>query len=223
MAADERCPAALEERPSRPQHDRRRQGELDPDGDLRRHQIVQARGAGMWPPISRTNTGRVSTRPIQNRRVMSASSWFGAASAVISDRFERHAADRAASRPDLADFRVHRAGVDGVGRRGRGSRRLGLRGICPGRPRTWSGSRPSRNGRLCPHGRKRCLDVAGSTFIPQTGSVTVVAVTASAALLPRPQQLAAAAVVTVLMLVHDNSPGRDGSPARWETWGFPLW
>jgi hypothetical protein len=39
---------------------------------------------GMWPPISRMNTGRASTKPIQNRRDMSASSWFGAASGVTS-------------------------------------------------------------------------------------------------------------------------------------------
>ena len=38
---------------------------------------------------------------------------------------ERHAADRAASRPDLADFRVHRAGVDRS--RGRARRRFGRR------------------------------------------------------------------------------------------------
>ena len=38
--------------------------------------------AGMWPPISRMNTGAVSASPIQKRRVMSESSWFGGASAV---------------------------------------------------------------------------------------------------------------------------------------------
>ena len=36
---------------------------------------------GMWLPISRMNTGRVSARPIQKRRVISASSSFGWASA----------------------------------------------------------------------------------------------------------------------------------------------
>jgi hypothetical protein len=34
------------------------------------------------PPISRTNTGNVRTSPIQNRRVMSVSSWFSPSSAV---------------------------------------------------------------------------------------------------------------------------------------------
>ena len=38
----------------------------------------------MCRPISRTSTGRVNTNPAQNRRDMSANSWFGAASAVIS-------------------------------------------------------------------------------------------------------------------------------------------
>ncbi len=35
-----------------------------------------------WPPIASKNTGSASTRPIQNRRDMSVSSWFGAASAL---------------------------------------------------------------------------------------------------------------------------------------------
>ena len=35
-----------------------------------------------WPPISSTNTGSASTRPIQNRRVMSASSGLGPLSRV---------------------------------------------------------------------------------------------------------------------------------------------
>jgi len=39
---------------------------------------------GMWLPISRTNTGRVSARPIQKRRLMSASSRLGCASADTS-------------------------------------------------------------------------------------------------------------------------------------------
>ena len=37
-----------------------------------------------WLPISSTNTGSVRARPIQNRRVMSASSGLGPASAVAS-------------------------------------------------------------------------------------------------------------------------------------------
>jgi len=39
---------------------------------------------GMWLPISRMNTGRVNASPIQKRRVMSASSWLGWASADAS-------------------------------------------------------------------------------------------------------------------------------------------
>jgi hypothetical protein len=38
-----------------------------------------------WPPISNTITGTDSTRPIHRRRVMSASSGFGTASAVTSN------------------------------------------------------------------------------------------------------------------------------------------
>ncbi|SPU46553.1 Uncharacterised protein [Brevundimonas diminuta] len=37
-----------------------------------------------WPPISRANTGTDSASPIQNRRVKSVSSGFGALAAVTS-------------------------------------------------------------------------------------------------------------------------------------------
>ena len=40
-AVDDRRPAAHEERPARPQHDRRREHELNPDRDLRRNVVVQ--------------------------------------------------------------------------------------------------------------------------------------------------------------------------------------
>ena len=55
-------------------------------------------------------------------------------------RLERHAADRAAPRPDLAHLRMHRTGVDRAFRH-RLRRGLAAEDISPDRRRTWSGSR----------------------------------------------------------------------------------
>ena len=60
---------------------------------------------------------------------------------------QRHAADRAAAGTDLADLRMHRAGIDRALRRG--GFRLALVEILPwDRRRIWFGSRPSRNDRF---------------------------------------------------------------------------
>ncbi len=78
----------------------------------------------MWPmrcpPISSTNTGMVSTSAIQKRWLMSASSGLGTAVGSHMQRLQRHAADRAGTGADMPDFRVHGAGIDRVGRAGRG-------------------------------------------------------------------------------------------------------
>src|ERR1700678_1754819 len=66
--------------------------------------------AGMWPPISRTNTGTVRADPTQNRRAMSVSSWFSPTSVVALPG--RHSADATIGRPHLASLRMHRGGVD---------------------------------------------------------------------------------------------------------------
>ena len=68
--------------------------------------------AGMCPPISRTNTGRASARPIQKRRVMSISSRFGPASAVTSSGSSAMPQIGQLPGPVLPDLRMHRAGVD---------------------------------------------------------------------------------------------------------------
>ena len=81
VARDQRLRAAHEERPARPQHHRRGEGELDV---IRQRGRDPMRGPTKWPPISSTMTGSASTRPIQNRRVMSASSGLGPLSAVAS-------------------------------------------------------------------------------------------------------------------------------------------
>src|SRR5664279_2543723 len=47
-------------------------------------EITSSIAGNRWPPISSTNTGSANTRPIQKRRVMSASSRLGPLSAVTS-------------------------------------------------------------------------------------------------------------------------------------------
>ena len=110
LRAHERGPAAHEERPARPQHHRRRQRELHPVRRLPRR--CSACRSIRWPPISSTTTGKASSSPIQNRRVMSTSSGFGPRLGARLRRLERHAADRAGAGPDLPDLGMHRTGVD---------------------------------------------------------------------------------------------------------------
>src|SRR5712692_2454566 len=57
------------------------------------------------PDISRAKTGTVSTRPIQNRRVMSRTSGLGRSSALANTGSSA-----------MPDFGVHRARVDRAGR-----------------------------------------------------------------------------------------------------------
>ena len=134
--------------------------ELDP---VRERADRRSRGRRRCARPSRARPpGRVSARPIQNRRVMSASSGLGPVSAVAHLGLERHAADRAGAGADLADLRMHRAGVD---RAFRHRRRGAFVRACPDiwrdRRRTWCGSRPSRNnrrGRDARGGAWRCAD-----------------------------------------------------------------
>ena len=83
--------------------------------------------------MSRTTTGIASAIPAHRRRVMSASSGWGRSSADHT-RFERHAADRARARADLAHLRMHRAGVDRA-LPASGLRLRTARGTCQDRPR----------------------------------------------------------------------------------------
>ena len=93
LRVTQRLPAALEERPARPQHHRCREGKLDPVRQCRVDQAVTGRRDGRPSPAR--STGSVSTRPIQKRRVMSASSGLGGAVEARDLRLQRHAADRA--------------------------------------------------------------------------------------------------------------------------------
>ncbi len=112
LTRHERAPAAHEERPAGPQHDGRRECQLD---DVRPCSARSSRQCRYnVRPFPARRPAALATRPIQKRRVMSRSSGLGTAVAVDGHGFERHAADRAGAGADLPDFRVHRAGVDRV-------------------------------------------------------------------------------------------------------------
>ena len=93
-------------RPTAPPASRRRTGSSSTTAGLTR-----CRPSRCWP-ISSRNTGTVSASrdPEPPRHVGQLG--IGAAVGGHHVRLERHAADRAASRPDLADLRMHRAGED---------------------------------------------------------------------------------------------------------------
>jgi hypothetical protein len=84
-------------------------------------------------------------------------------------RFERHAAERAVARTIVADLRVHRAGMDNPGLGESGRCDLGLEMGVRSRHELGPAASPAEMEHLPPWS-KRCFEVAGSTFIPQTGS-----------------------------------------------------
>ena len=109
LAVDDRCPAALEERPARPQHDRRRADQPDPVRQP--HVEASAEPHAEHHVAHRQQEHRQTQRaPIHSRRVMSTSSGFGGRRRDGA-RLERHAADRTGSRRVADDLRVHRTGV----------------------------------------------------------------------------------------------------------------
>ncbi len=150
VARDQRLPAAHEERPAGPQHDRSGEGELQPVRQRRIDPTVRA--DQMRAHLQHEHRhGEHEPDPEPARHVEQ----FGIGAGVGGGQhgLERHAADRAGARPDLADLRMHRAGVDGALRHrlGRCARRR--RDTCRDRRRTWRGSRRSRNSRC---GRDGC-------------------------------------------------------------------
>ena len=72
LRCDHRRRGPLEERPAAPEHDRRRQQQLQPTADAESS------------PMCSTSSGTVRTRPIQKRRLMSISSGFGPSSALAT-------------------------------------------------------------------------------------------------------------------------------------------
>ena len=125
--------------------------------------------AGMWPPISSTNTGSVrAQRRSRTAGVMSASSWLGAASAVPSSGSSAMPQIGQLPGPVLADLRVHRAGVDRAGlRRGAGALRARY---LPGSA-SELGPAAGRAEEVACRQRARRFERAGSTVMPQTGSL----------------------------------------------------
>ena len=116
IAALERRPAALEERPARPERDRRRERQLDPVGKRFRHKLMQA--SEMPAHLEHEDgDGERERDPEAPRHVDE----FGARARRFRGdlRLQRHAADRAGAGMVLTNLRMHRAGVD----RARGRRR----------------------------------------------------------------------------------------------------
>jgi hypothetical protein len=114
VAGAQRLPAANEERPARPQHDRRCDGKLDP---VRPGRIDQAVSADEMSAHFEDHRGRGEHRadPETPRHVGKLGIWRIVEACDLG--LQRHAADRAAAGADLANLRVHRAGVDRAGRR----------------------------------------------------------------------------------------------------------
>ena len=78
-----RCPAALEKRPAAPQHDGRRQRELDPVAETRGGWNAAARlMRGIIRNMAKATSGMPITTLVQKRRVMSRSSGFSSVAAV---------------------------------------------------------------------------------------------------------------------------------------------
>ena len=111
VAVDDRRPAALEERPAAPEHDRRREREL-------RASSAHAGGSSVLqrlPGQQLRDHEREHRRPSARATTRTAASCRRARGCRVLERddarLERHAADRAGTRPVLDDLRVHRARV----------------------------------------------------------------------------------------------------------------
>ena len=100
---DERHPTALEERPARPEHDRRRQRALQPGKALAGHREGEHwHGQDQADPEAPLHIGKFGIGAGIDRRI----EWF-----------ERHAAQRAGARFVGADLGMHRAGPDAASSR----------------------------------------------------------------------------------------------------------
>ena len=172
LRVTQRLPAAHEERPAGPQHDGRGERELNP---VRQRRIDQAMAADeMAAHFQHDGRQREHEADPEAARHVGE---FGIGRRIEARdlRLQRHAADRAASGADLADLRMHRAGVDRAFRH-RGFRlAVFLRDRRRDRRRIWCGSRPSRNERSRRDSRSGACWSRGSTVMPQTGSRTVAA------------------------------------------------
>ena len=113
IAADDRRPASLEERPSAPEHDRSRESELDPIASpVRDEAIERTSGQELTNHERQDGHGERERREEASRHVHQ----FGIALLDEGDvnRLEGHAADRTHPGAFLAHLRMHRAGVFGL-------------------------------------------------------------------------------------------------------------
>ena len=126
IARLQRLRAAHEERPAGPEDDRRRQHELDP----LRHGLADRVQAGQMSAHFQRDDRNGEREPDPEPAAHVGEFRIGRGLRRHRLRLERHAADRAGAGAGLADFGMHRAGVDGaVGHRKRGRRcwsRLGV-------------------------------------------------------------------------------------------------
>jgi hypothetical protein len=109
IARGDRLPAAHEERPSRPQHHRRGECELDPVRPALIDEAVAAHDVRAH--LEREDRKRQDQSDPEAPAHVGE---FGVGSGLGARDlgFERHAADRAGAGAGLADFGVHRTGVD---------------------------------------------------------------------------------------------------------------
>ena len=115
IAAHQRLPAAHEKRPPRPQHDRGSKHQLNP---VRQGLVNPAVTAGKMTAHLQDDRrkGKHKADPEAPRHVREFGIWRRVQRCHFG--LQRHAADRAVSGTDLADLRMHRAGVDRAFRRG---------------------------------------------------------------------------------------------------------
>ena len=115
IARQQRLPAAHEERPAGPEHDGRGEGELDPVRPCRVDQAVTAdEMAAHFQHDGGKREDEADPEPAGHVRQLGIGRRIEAGDLGL----QRHAADRATSRADLADLRMHRAGVDRAFRHG---------------------------------------------------------------------------------------------------------
>ncbi|GJE02849.1 hypothetical protein GMJLKIPL_4798 [Methylobacterium isbiliense] len=109
VAALHRRPAAFEERPAGPQHHRRGQHQLQPVAVLLAEAINQAsQVTAHFQREHRQRQHQADPEPPGHVDQLGARAGVGA----DQQRLQCHAADRAGSGTDLANFGVHRAGID---------------------------------------------------------------------------------------------------------------
>ena len=137
IAREQRFPAALEERRTRPQHHRRRQDKGNPVRPCRRHQMHQAE---MAAHLERRIPAASAPARSRTACVMSISSGSGASSSETCSGSSAMPQIGQLPGTDLPHLGMHRTGVDGAGGRCGLAARSRFAGISPARPQSVRGS-----------------------------------------------------------------------------------